>query len=303
MVRGSMLILGVVVTAGLAATGAEPIAAQPGSNPLPEARIGFPKVLFKDVHPKLIDIAARPFKETIQKTAGLHGSLSIVEDYKVLAKQLEEKKLDIAVFHGFEYAWIKEANPDLIPFVVTVPNCGKVQACLVVNVASNAKEPKDLKGECIAIHKGMKAHCQMFLDQLRRDLPSDCCRPMKPEGAPVIADEVLDNVASGYCEAAMVDISSLEAYKNSKPGLGKQLKVLKESELLPSAVVVCRKGSLTPAQIKAISTGLFNCDKNAQGRMFLMFWNLKCFDAPNPEYFELLAKCKIAHPEPKEANK
>ena len=57
-------------------------------------------------------------------------------------------------------------------------------------------------------------------------------------------DEVLDDVVTGKCEAALVDIAHLETYHKFKPGLGKQLKVLAESELLPPAVIVCRKGAL-----------------------------------------------------------
>ena len=81
-------------------------------------------------------------------------------------------------------------------------------------------------------------------------------------------DQALDKVVDGECEAALVDISALVAYQNIKPGLGKMLKVLKDSGPLPSAIVVCRKGALTDKQVKAIRDGLLDCTKSAEGRFY-----------------------------------
>jgi ABC-type phosphate/phosphonate transport system substrate-binding protein len=297
----------IIVTVAMPQSGAQPpMSPPPRANPLPanplatEVRIGLPDVLFKDVHPTLVDIAARPFKEMIQKTLGMDGSLIKAKDYQVLANQLKARQVDIALFHGFEYAWIKEQDigKDLIPLVVTLPNCGKVQACLVVNVASTATLPKDVKG--VAIHKGSKAHCQMFLDRLREGLPADRCCPLEVKGTLPTPEEVLENVASGCgnCEAALVDISSLLAYKRDKPGLGSCLKVLTQSELLPAAVIVCRKDAFKQSQMDAITKGLLECTKTPAGRMFVMFWNLKGFGLWSDEYRELVDKTLKAYPPP-----
>ena len=236
----------------------------------------------------------------------MDGKLEIVKDYRLLAQQLKAKKIDIAVFHGFEYAWIDKS--DLVPLVITMPNCGKVQACLVVNVCSAAKEPKDLEGACIGIPKGSKAHCQMFLDQIREGLAKDCkdrCCPVENKGIPPTPEDILDDVASegGKYRAALVDVSSLISYQRNKPGLGTCLKVLKESELLPSAVVVCRKGALTEEQIRDVKNALLTCTNRADGKMFVMFWNLKGFGAVTDEYFQLLSNCRKAYPEPKVPSK
>jgi ABC-type phosphate/phosphonate transport system substrate-binding protein len=296
-----MVGLVIVVTVALPQSGAQPPVNPLPANPLTtEVRIGLPDVLFKDVHPTLVDIAARPFKEMIQKTLGMDGSLVKAKDYKVLADQLKAKQVDIALFHGFEYAWIKEktTEKELIPLVVTLPKCGKVQACLVVNVASKATGPKDVKG--VAIHKGLKAHCQMFLDRIREGLPEDRCCPIEVKGTLPTPEEVLDNVASGCgnCDAALVDISSLLSYRRDKPGLGGCLKVLTESELLPAAVIVCRKEAFKQSQLDAIAKGLLECTKEAPGRMFVMFWNLKGFGTVNEEYRELVEKTLKAYPPP-----
>jgi len=286
------LVTGLVVLAAVAVprSGAQP----PKDVPLSEVKIGLPKVLFKDVHESLIQLAAQPFNDMIQKTVGMKGTLIIAEDYKVLAQRLKANTLDIALFHGFEYAWIEKSDPNLIPLAVTLPNCGKVQACLVVNVDSKVKCPKDLKGACVAIPKGSKAHCQMFLDRIREGLPEDSCCPMKYSGR--VPEEILDDVVQGKCEAALVDVSSLLAYQSDRPGAGSWLKVLKDSELLPSAVVVCRKGVLTEKQIQAVKDALLNCANTASGKAFVMFWNLKGFGPVTEEYRELLTKCRTSYP-------
>jgi ABC-type phosphate/phosphonate transport system substrate-binding protein len=260
-----------------------------------EIKIGFPEPMFKDVAPNLIQVAAKPFQEMLQKIAGITGTMEVVPDYKVLADLLDQGKLDMAVFHGFEYAWVKD-TPGLEPIVVTVPNCGKVQACLVVHVDSKAKAPNQLTGACVAVPKGSKAHCQMFLERIRENLPDGCCCPINQQG--MTPAETLDAVVCRNCEAALVDISALLAYQKSTPGLARQLKVLQQSELLPSAVVVYRKGALTPQQVAAIRGGLLNSTKTAEGQIFAMFWNLKGFGEVSDEYHKLVDQCLLAYPPP-----
>lgn len=279
---------------GLATAGAQtaPEKAQPK---VTEIRIGFPEPMFKDVAPNLIQVAAKPFQEMLQKIAGISGTMEVVPNYKVLAELLDQGKLDMAVFHGFEYAWVKD-SPSLEPIVVTVPNCGKVQACLVVHVNSKAKTAEHLVGACVAVPKGSKAHCQMFLDRLRETLPEECCCPINQPG--MTPAETLDAVVCRNCEAALVDVSALLAYQKSTPGLARQLKVLHQSELLPSAVVVYRKGALTPQQVTAIRGGLLNSTKTAEGQIFAMFWNLKGFGEVSDEYTRLVEQCLQAYPPP-----
>jgi ABC-type phosphate/phosphonate transport system substrate-binding protein len=288
-------VLAVVVSA-LPRVDAQP----PAASPLPEVKIGLPTVLFRDIHPGLIDIAAKPFKEMIQKTAGMNGSLVIGKDYNELTTQIQQNQVDIVLFHGFEYAWAKTKTDKLVPLVITLPNCGKVQACLVVNVASKATELKDIK--TVAIPKGSKAHCQMFLEKLREELPDgfkDRCQPVEIKNSPPTSEDILDDLVSetGKCDAALVDISQLQAYQGGKPGAAACLKIFKESQLLPAAVVCCRKGSLTPDQMEKVKNGLLGCHKTAIGKTFIMFWNLKGFGEVTKEYLDLVAKARETYPE------
>ena len=306
MARVCLSILSLfIVVAALPGAGAQPpkeASPPPREKPLPEVRIGLPDVLFRDVSPAMVDLAMVPFKDMIQKTLEMNGSLIKARDYKVLAEQLKKKQVDLVLLHGFEYAWVKEIEPDLnlIPLAVTLPNCGKVQACLVVHDSCQAKLPKDLTGACVAVPKGSKAHCQMFLEHIRKGLPEGDCCPSEVKGPLPTPEDVLDGIASGCgaSKAALVDISSLEAYQADKPGLGSNLKILAKSELLPAAVIACRKDTLTAKQMDAITKGLVECTNNPKGRLFVMFWNLKGFGKVTPEYLDLVAKTQKAYPVP-----
>jgi ABC-type phosphate/phosphonate transport system substrate-binding protein len=251
--------------------------------------------MFKDVPKSMADAAATPFKDMIQKMAGVNGVIELVPDYKELARRLKDGQIDIAVFHGFEYAWVKD-TPNMVPLVVTAPNCGKVQACLIVHADSKVKEPKDLKGACIAVPMGSKAHCEMFLERTRDKLTAgDCCPTKCTDMTP---QDVLCAVARKDNEAALVDISSWLALEKNLPGAYKKLRVLTTSVELPSAVVVYRKGALDKATVERVRTGLLECVKTPLGQVFSIFWQLKGFKDIDTTYNKLVADALKAYPPP-----
>jgi ABC-type phosphate/phosphonate transport system substrate-binding protein len=301
VVRVCGLTVGAVIALVAAAVGQNALPAPP-PNPPPnpqEVRIGFPDALFKDVPKPIINAAVGPFQKMIQRQIGLHGTMRIVTDYAELADEIKNGKIDLAVFHGFEYAWVKH-HPCLVPIVITNPMCGKVQACLVVHVNCKAKNPQQLKGACVGVPKGTKAHCTMFLKYLHEtaDIAAGDCSPMPSKPAGLTPEEVLDNVVTGDCEAALVDIANFQNYQKFRPGLGKQLKVLAESEMLPPAVVVYRKGALTTDQVKRVREGLLDCHKTASGRAFTMFWQLDGFKDVSDAYHQALEKSLKDYPAP-----
>lgn len=267
--------------------------------PLSELKIGLPRPMFKDVPQAMVNAAARPFQTMIQDKAGIKGSVEVVDDYKALADKIATGKIDIGVFHGFEYAWIKD-TPGLIPLVATVPNCGKVQACLVVRIDSKIIDPKDLKGSCVLVPAMSKAHCHMYLDRLREKLPAGDCCPVKRGN--LTPQDALGEVANSEGDdpvAAIVDVASLVALERALPGCYKRLRIVAQSELLPSAVVVYRKEALDAATVTKIRNGLIDCVNTPIGKMFALFWQLKGFEDVSPAYHAHVAKSLAAYPEPK----
>src|SRR5262249_7991729 len=245
--------------------------------------------MFPDVSADLIHAAATPFKDVFKKETGFNGEVELMDDYETLAEKLDSKKVHFGVFHGFEYAWVKDRYPNLQPLVVADPKVGLVQACLVVNAQSTVKNPSDLPGNCVTIPIGTKAHCCLFLDRLQQGLPAGCCGPVA--GTRTLGpEEALDGVGVGKLPAVLVGISSLKIYQANKPTAAAKLKVLAQSEHFPPGVLVYRKDGVDPTVVDKVRNGLTRVQENAQGRAFLLVWKLNGFIVPRPEYDALLQK-------------
>lgn len=265
-----------------------------------QVRLGILTGMFRGVPPVIIQTVAEPFRDIFKEHTGLSGGIDLVDDCETLAARMNAKELEFGVFHGFEYAWIKDRYPDLRPLVIAAPHGGTVQACLVVNSNSKAVGPADLKGGCVAVPAGIKAHCLLFHDRLRAGVSSGDCAAT--EDADLTPEEVLDAVANKKCAAAIVDGSSLTAYRKNKPGVAMRLKVLVRSEPFPPGVVVYRKGAVNPTMLSKVRDGLVTANKSPQGRAFMLLWKLNGFEEPGPEYTAMLERSLKAYPPPPLAN-
>ena len=103
----------------LAALVAEPAAARDDDN-LSAVRIGLVKTLFRDVPEALIPIGLRPMKELMLGQTGVSGDLIPSGDADSLARQLKADEVQLAVFHGVEFAWVHQNYPTLKPLVIAV---------------------------------------------------------------------------------------------------------------------------------------------------------------------------------------
>jgi ABC-type phosphate/phosphonate transport system substrate-binding protein len=261
----------------------------------PQLKIGLPENMFSGLPKIIVQRASQPFQEMFEKESGLKGEIVVSRNYAEIADQLRTGKLDVAVFHGFEYAWVKQ-HPELVPLVVTVPKT-PIQACLVVNCNSKANGLRELKGECIAVPAGTKAHCHVYYERLKETLPADVCLLVKGNNRSI--EDVLDAVSDGKCEAALVDGQALATYQKLKPGAGEQLKILAESQSFPSAIVVYRKDSLNADTAKKVTDGLIKCVNTPQGQVLTDMWKLKGFSQKTAQYDKDLEICLKAYPAPK----
>jgi ABC-type phosphate/phosphonate transport system substrate-binding protein len=284
---GAILPVAVVLVPGARTEAAEP-------SPL---KIGLPESMFNGLPAAVVAPASKPFQTMFEKQTGLKGEIAIGKDYQDLCDQLRSGKLDIAVFHGFEYAWVKQ-SPELVPLLVTVPG-HKLQACLVVNAESKLKSPEALKGATVAVPSATKAHCRLYFDRLKATLPEGCCGTAKLESKAVSVEEALDAVVGGTCPAALVDASALLGYQRNKPGGGAQLKVLDESPVFPSAVIVYRKDAFDAKTAQKVRDGLIKGTGTPQGQLLTSLWKLKGFAEVTPPYEAEVEKCLKAYPAPK----
>ncbi len=286
-------LLGFLLPVAVAVVSAAPVARAAEPQPL---KIGLPESMFSGLPHAIVQRASRPFQTMFEKQSGLKGEIAVGRDYADLADQLRGGKIDVAVLHGFEYAWVKQ-HSDLVPLVVTVPG-NKIQAVLVVNANSKIKAAADLKGDSVAIPVGTKAHCRLYLERLKLTLPEGACGVAALKGKSV--EDALDAVSDDVCPAALVDAAALVTYQKLKPGAGAQLKVLAQSEAFPSGVVLYRKDAFDAATAKKIRDGLIKGVDTAEGQLLTSLWRLKGFEEATPQYQAELEKSLKAYPAPKQ---
>lgn len=257
-------------------------------------KIGLPESLFNGLPPAVVGPAAKPFQGMFEKQTGLKGDIVIAKDFDDITGRLRDRTLDVAVLHGFEYAWVQQ-DTELVPLLVTVPT-SKLEACLVVNVNSKVAGVKDLKGDCVAVPPATKAHCRLYHDRLRGALPEGCCGCAKMGNVSV--EEAFDACATGKCDAVLADASALAGYQRNKPGVGSQLKVLDKSEAFPSAVIVYRKDAFDAETAKKVRAGLIRGVSTPQGQLLTGLWRLKGFAEIGSGYRAELDRSLKAFPPP-----
>lgn len=259
-------------------------------------QIGMVQGMFRDIQPAMVLALSRPLRDMIQKQTGFTGTVEILPDAFTLAERMKTKKLHLGVFHGFEFAWVRERNPNIVPLAVSVPPGHKLQACVVVHADSPAKTVADLKGEAVTIHRGTKAHCLAFLDRERAGLTATTATP-KPMPT-LTAENVLDAIVSGDTSAALMDVSALSGYEALQPGAFKHLRVLAQSEVFPPTVIAYNKGHLSEVTAGRIRRLLLDAHNTAAGKPLMMLWSLRGFEDVPTDYDAQLERIVKSYPAP-----
>lgn len=289
MVRANQLAVAVLAAAAVCGSAA-------AADPAQTLKIGMPRGMFRDIQPNLVKAMSGPLREMIGKRSKLDGEVEIVPDAHALADRMSARQLHFGVFHGFEYAWIAQQHPEIVPLVVTIPPGRKVQGCVVVRKDNPARKLADLGDAAVAIPRGAKAHTLLFLEKLRIGLPATTARPVSDPGK--TAEDVLDAVVMGESPAALVDAAALSGYQTLQPGAYKQLRMLCESERFPQAVIAYRRGAVDDGVVAQAKAGLLSAHTTVTSKPLLMLWNLKGFEEVPADYPQRLAEIRKAYPPP-----
>jgi ABC-type phosphate/phosphonate transport system substrate-binding protein len=258
-------------------------------------QIGMAKTFFTDQTKDLVDITADDFKEVMKKTTGLNGELVFDFTAPQVAEKLDSKELDFGIFHGHEFAWVQKKYPDLLPLLIAANKYHEERAYLVVHKNSPAKTVADLRSKKLAMPSATKEHCRVFIEK-------QCGKPGAFFGSiekSASQEAALDDVARGKVEAAIIDKSSLEFYKEIKePVYAKHLKILVESEPFPPAVIVYKKGALDEATLNQFRDGLLKAHTIFLGREMMKTWKIEAFEPMPKDYARRLADVLKRYPAP-----
>ncbi len=262
-------------------------------------RIGMVQTFFHDVPRPLIQLATEPLGALMRETTGLTGALVVGSDAFTVAQQLQDGKLQLGVFHSFEYAWVRAKYPELRPLMVAINSQRSVQAFVLVRKDCEAASFADLKGKDFAIPKRTREHCRLYLERYCHD--DGACASKQFFGrivTPLNVETALDQLCRGAFTAAIVDSIGLEFYKELKPGCFARLKVLARSEAFPPPVIAYRQGGIDETMLGQVRDGLQSAHKTDLGREMMKMWKITSFDPVPETYAASLAECLRAYPGP-----
>jgi ABC-type phosphate/phosphonate transport system substrate-binding protein len=261
-------------------------------------RIGMVNSLFRDTPEPMVMALMKPFGALMESQTGLKGQLVPAGAAESLGQQLAEDKVQLAVFHGFEFAWARQRYPELQPLMIAVNQKRHLRAHLVVNCDCQATGLADLKGRILAIPRRTREHCHLFLHRQCQECGQELSRLFAQITTPASAEEALDDLVDNTVQAAVIDGVALECYQRRKPARYTRLKTLHVSEVFPAGVVAYRQGALGEATLRRFREGMLAANRTPIGRQLMTLWMLTAFEPIPADYEETLANIVKTYPPP-----
>jgi ABC-type phosphate/phosphonate transport system substrate-binding protein len=180
--------------------------------------------------------------------------------------------------------------------VIAINRQRQLYANVVIRADAASAGFADLKDKKVSLPRGSREHCHLFLQKL--------CQQAGATPATFFAqiinhsnvEDALDDVLRGKVQAAIVDNVALECYEQVKPGCRARLKVLKQSEVFPAAVIAYRQGALDAATLTVFRNGMMTANQTARCRDLLALWKLTGFEAIPNDFQQTLDNIRQAYP-------
>lgn len=261
-------------------------------------QVGTAKSLFRDVATDKIKELTTQFSELMQKHTGLTGEVNASTDPFTLADQLDQGKVDLALFQGVEFAWVQPKFPELKPLMLAVNEKPYTTIQLVTKTGSKITKFADLKGKQVSLPARSAGASHVYIEQHAAKAGAD---PDKFFAKIVKHDSVedsLDDVARGTVDAAIVDSVMLDSYAVVKPGVMALLNPIEKSPPFPASVVVYREGHLKQQTLDAFRAGMLKANKDPKSKGLMTLWKLTSFEPLPPDYAQALDTIRKSYPPP-----
>jgi ABC-type phosphate/phosphonate transport system substrate-binding protein len=261
-------------------------------------RIGMVGSLFTDVNPIMTRIGSVMFAGLMKQSTGMDGEMVTGGDPITLGKNLHDGKLDLAVFHGVEFAWAQQQYPDLKPLMLAITKYKQTQARIVVAKDGPIANFNELAGKTLIMPLFTREHCRLFLDRCCREAGAENPNKFFGKVTKLNIESALDEVGLGTVGATVVDAVALEKYEILKPGCAARLRVLKSSEMFPTGVIAYRDGGLKEEVLAKFRDGLVNGGATDVGKELFLTFQITSFDAVTEAYAQQLAEIIKIYPAP-----
>jgi ABC-type phosphate/phosphonate transport system substrate-binding protein len=286
-------VLGLVMLASL------PARTVRAEEPPQTVLIGLPQNLFRDFPKVTVEALMPTFTRLMESQTGMKGKVVLMNGPDEVGKNLADNKIQLAVFHGFEFAWELNKHSDFKPLVIVVKGQNtKLTAQVIVSKDSNIEKLEDLKGLPLAIPRGTPEHARLFLSRRTRSIGHRQEKFFGQTSNPPHVGAALDDVASGKAKVTVVDSVAWENYQWANPGKAEKLKALISSEPFPTGVIAYREGGLPEADLKRFREGLTHAHERSEGMQLMMLWKMKRFDIAPADFQQSLADIAKAYPPP-----
>jgi ABC-type phosphate/phosphonate transport system substrate-binding protein len=259
-------------------------------------RVGIVRSLFRDIPEPLIKVSMIPFRALMHEQTGLDCDLIPPTDAYDLADHLAKHEVQIAVFQGFEFAWVLEKHPELKPLVIAVNKHRHRKAHLIVRDDYQGASVANLKGKELAIPTRSRDHCRLFVERACQESGQSTSQFFSKINGKLNVEDALDLLADDGLQAVVVDDVALECYQRRKPGRFGQLKDLCQSEWFPDTIVAYSPGVFSTAMVDRVRHGLMTSDKSAVGRQLLTLWLMTQFEQIPHDFDKMLSDISKAYP-------
>jgi ABC-type phosphate/phosphonate transport system substrate-binding protein len=274
----------------------------PALEPANPVRVGMPASMFRDVNPAIFAGLAVPFYSLVESQTGLKSELQLIPTPDDMREQLAAGKLQLGVFNGFEFAWMKQKMPTLQPLMIAPPQHRPLRGLVVVRDDNPAATLADLRGKNAALPVGTREYVRLFINRQCEALGNSPDAFFGQVTKPPTPDTALHNVVDAKeVQAAIVDAGTLQNYTISYSGRAKRLRILLSSENFPEGVIAYAPGKVDEDILRRFRQGMATAHATPLGRQLLSLWSMAGFQPVPPSYSQQLADSLKAFPPPLDA--
>jgi ABC-type phosphate/phosphonate transport system substrate-binding protein len=261
-------------------------------------RVGLVNTLFHNDSEKQIQSMAGPFKSLMEEKAGVIGEVVLGGDPENLAVELKDGKVGLGVFHGFEYAWARQKNPDLKPLMIGVNRRPFVRAVIVVRQDEKIADPTGLQGKALGMPHLAREEQRIFVERRLVAPGMTMDKWFSKVATPRTPQDALDDLGEKAVDAVAVDETDLADYGKKFPKSAGRLRVLKESEKFPPVTVAYHPGRQNQDTLDKLRDGMIEANKTERGRKLIDLCRLTGFDKVPADFDQSLAEIAKAYPPP-----
>jgi ABC-type phosphate/phosphonate transport system substrate-binding protein len=271
-----------------------------GDTPASPIRIGMLATMFRSGKPGMFAAFKAPFCSVVESQTGLESRLTMAPSLDEMQQQLSDGQLHFGLCHGFEFAWMRQRQPDLKPVMIAAPAVRPLKGFLVVVGDSPAKSLDDLKGKTIALPHGLHETARLFAHR-ECHCPSTGSSPhFEQIVRPVNAETALHNLYDDKVQAAIIDSAGMQCFAERYPARFKRIRTLIESQAFPMTVVVVREGVVSSPIIRKFRDGMAKAHRSNAGRQLMSLMQSSGFEPLPPDYERQLAEIARTYPPPED---